>query len=76
MAVPKRKTSKMKGRKRRTHYKAQAPTLSICPRCKVHLRPHTACPNCGYYRGRQVITLLSKEEKKKAQDEAKASGKE
>jgi large subunit ribosomal protein L32 len=75
MAVPKRKTSKMKGRKRRTHYVAHAPALSLCPRCKRTLRPHTACPGCGYYRGRKILNILTKEEKKKAQDEARLAEK-
>ncbi|MCD4691101.1 50S ribosomal protein L32, partial [bacterium] len=33
MAVPKRRTSKARGRKRRTHKKASTPTVSSCPSC-------------------------------------------
>jgi large subunit ribosomal protein L32 len=70
MAVPKRKTSKMKGRSRRTHYKATAPTLSKCPRCRHTLRPHMVCGNCGWYRGRMVVDLKVKEEKMAKKKEA------
>ncbi|MFQ6608133.1 MAG: 50S ribosomal protein L32 [Fidelibacterota bacterium] len=56
MALPKRKQSKAKGRKRRTHWKAKAPQLTNCPQCHQAKLPHRACPNCGYYRGRPVIS--------------------
>lgn len=57
MAVPKRRTSKSRKRKRRTHYKATAPTLNPCPKCSEPRRPHVACPNCGYYAGRKVLKI-------------------
>lgn len=72
MAVPKRKTSKMKGRKRRTHYKAQAPALSVCPRCRTAVRPHTVCASCGWYRGREVVKVVTAAERaaaKKSKEE-------
>jgi large subunit ribosomal protein L32 len=71
MAVPKRKTSKMKGRKRRTHYTGNVPTLSVCPRCRSTVRPHTVCPGCGYYRNREVVSQQAIEDKKRAKIEAK-----
>jgi large subunit ribosomal protein L32 len=57
MAVPKRRMSKMKGRKRRTHYVALTPTVSVCNQCGAPTRPHFACPVCGVYRGRQAIAV-------------------
>jgi large subunit ribosomal protein L32 len=55
MAVPKRKMSKSKRDKRRTHKKLSGPNLSTCPQCGEAVPPHHACPSCGTYRGRQVI---------------------
>jgi large subunit ribosomal protein L32 len=55
MAVPKRKTSKSKRDKRRTHKKLDAPHLSTCPQCGEAVLPHHACPSCGTYKGRTVI---------------------
>ena len=54
MAVPKRKTSKARRDKRRTHKKHEAPNLTTCPQCGEAMVPHRACPSCGAYRGRTV----------------------
>ena len=55
MAVPKRKTSRSKSRKRRTHYTAAMPALSLCPNCGEHKPPHRVCQSCGFYKGRTHI---------------------
>ncbi|HEX3036362.1 MAG TPA: 50S ribosomal protein L32 [Thermodesulfobacteriota bacterium] len=52
MALPKRRNSRSRSRKRRTHYKASAPAFSTCPNCTELKPPHRVCPNCGYYKGR------------------------
>src|ERR1041384_1658660 len=49
MAVPKRRTSKRKKRARRTHYKAELPTLQPCPRGGDMKRPHRVGPPRGYH---------------------------
>ena len=55
MAVPKRKTSKSKRDKRRTHQKTKAVNMGTCPECGEPKQPHHACENCGTYKGRTVI---------------------
>jgi large subunit ribosomal protein L32 len=55
MALPKRKISKSRGRKRRTHQKVTLANLSTCSQCNEPKLPHHVCPNCGYYKGRAVI---------------------
>jgi large subunit ribosomal protein L32 len=55
MAVPKRKVSRTRKRKRRTHWKIGPPGLAKCPKCDEPMLPHRACPHCGYYRGRKVL---------------------
>ncbi len=57
MGVPKRKTSKMRLRTRKASHRWQAPQLGKCPQCGSSVPPHTACPSCGYYKGRQVLTV-------------------
>jgi len=55
MAVPKRKTSKAKRDKRRSHDSLGAPPTSTCPQCAAPKRPHRVCGACGSYKGRTVI---------------------
>ena len=55
MAVPKQKKSKSKTRHRKAQWRVEAPTYAECPQCRQPIRPHTVCPNCGTYRGRQVL---------------------
>lgn len=57
MAVPKRRTSKARKRKRRTHDKAAVTALQPCPRCGDPRRPHHVCPTCGYYGGKQRVAV-------------------
>lgn len=60
MAVPKRKTSKARKDKRRSNvWKLPTPAFSKCTQCGELKAPHKVCLNCGYYKGREVI---SKEE--------------
>lgn len=55
MAVPKRRTSKAKQSKRRSHDALAAPILGFCSQCKAPKLPHRVCPSCGWYRDRTVV---------------------
>ena len=55
MAHPKRRQSKTRTAKRRTHDKALEPTLAICSHCGSGHIYHTVCRTCGYYRGKVAI---------------------
>lgn len=55
MPHPKRKHSKQRRDKRRTHYKASLPTLATCSNCGATVVYHHVCPECGYYRGKKAI---------------------
>jgi len=54
--MAKRRQSKARGKKRRTHYKSGLVSTRSCPQCSQSKIPHRACPNCGYYRGRPVVS--------------------
>ncbi|HAJ56817.1 MAG TPA: 50S ribosomal protein L32 [Candidatus Omnitrophica bacterium] len=66
MPNPRRRHSKARGRKRRTHWKLTAPNLSDCPQCKTPKMAHRVCPSCGYYDGKLVLDLEAKKAKKEA----------
>ncbi|MEM1126780.1 MAG: 50S ribosomal protein L32 [Bacteroidota bacterium] len=57
MAHPKRKQSKSRTRKRRAVYygSLKAPSTAVCSNCGSTKQMHRACPDCGYYRGREVV---------------------
>lgn len=57
MALPKRKISKTRRDKRRTHWVLDAPTMNACPKCKHPRLPHRVCPHCGYYKGTQILEI-------------------
>jgi large subunit ribosomal protein L32 len=61
---PKRKLSKGRRDRRRAHDALEVSNLVACSNCGTMILPHIVCPNCGFYKGREVIEV-KKEEKKK-----------
>ncbi len=57
MAVPKRKTSKARRDKRRSHDALTSPAASICPQCGAPKVPHRICGQCGTYKGRTILAI-------------------
>jgi large subunit ribosomal protein L32 len=55
MAVPKRRHSSTRGKKRRTGWKLKRPTLHTCSHCSSPKQPHRVCSNCGYYDGEEIV---------------------
>jgi len=65
---PKRRHSKKRGRLRRTFYKIKANNLPKCPQCSKPKLSHRICPFCGYYKGKSLVTIKTKEQKKKERE--------
>ncbi|AFC25442.1 50S ribosomal protein L32 [Saprospira sp. CCB-QB6] len=61
MAHPKSRISKQRKRKRRTHYKIEAPNVIDCQNCGAPKLPHHVCGECGFYRGRLMVAPKVKE---------------
>lgn len=57
MAQPKKKTSNSKQWHRRSHWKAKAPNLTTCTNCRAPKLQHTVCRTCGYYNGKQILSV-------------------
>ncbi len=57
MALPKRRVSRARRDKRRTHDKLPKIHLIDCPQCHEPRLPHRVCPHCGYYRGVEVVEV-------------------
>ncbi len=69
MPNPKRRHSNTRRDKRRTHYKATAPTVVNCGNCGAPVLWHRVCGTCGFYRKRQVTdTGIRLERKRRNQD--------
>lgn len=54
MPNPKRRHSKTRTAKRRTHDALKPAQVGTCPQCHELKLPHQVCQNCGHYRSRQV----------------------
>lgn len=55
MAVPKRRTSTTRKNKRRTHKKLTVSGMVKCDHCGEYKLSHRVCPECGTYKGEEVI---------------------
>jgi large subunit ribosomal protein L32 len=49
--------SKMRLRTRKAANRWHAPQLNKCGQCGSTVPSHIVCPSCGYYKGRQVLTI-------------------
>lgn len=58
MPNPKRRHSKRRTSARRTHDSLTRTVLAECPNCHEPKVPHRVCPNCGKYKGREVIEVV------------------
>lgn len=65
MPNPKRRHSNARTRTRRAHDFLTLSSLSTCPNCGIQKMPHRICSACGYYAGRQVVTIKIKSKDKK-----------
>ena len=76
MAVPRHKHTRSSVGQRRMHLFITKAALTLCPKCKKPVLPHTACKNCGYYKGVEFINVLAdltKKEKKIKEKEIKTA---
>ena len=64
MGLPsKRRTSRSK-RERAAHFALKTTVLTKCQECGAKVLPHHACPKCGNYKGRKVISPAKRAERR------------
>jgi len=57
-ALPKRKVSQVRRDRRRAHYlKVRNGHMIECPQCHNLKLAHHVCPNCGTYKGVEVVQI-------------------
>lgn len=59
MPNPKRRHSKARRDRRRTHDSLDAMSSTNCANCGVAKLPHRVCPACGHYRGKQAVRVAA-----------------
>ncbi|MCC7419348.1 MAG: 50S ribosomal protein L32 [Planctomycetaceae bacterium] len=57
MAVPKRRQSKSRSKKRNSHKGLKPAQLQRCTQCGTAVPSHVICPNCGSYHGRSFVEI-------------------
>ena len=57
--LPKRRQSRGRTRRRRSHDALTRVKLVECSSCHAMRMPHRACPACGHYRGMTVVQVES-----------------
>ncbi|OGZ97128.1 MAG: 50S ribosomal protein L32 [Candidatus Sungbacteria bacterium RIFCSPLOWO2_02_FULL_51_17] len=59
----------------RSHHALTLKALGRCAHCNAAISSHRVCPNCGHYKGREVVNVfarLDKKERKKKEKELHA----
>ena len=73
MPVPKRKRSRARRDSRFANKGIKVKAIASCLTCKDPIVPHTACKNCGFYKGVKVlVTKADRKVKRLAVKAAKA----
>lgn len=57
MALPKRRHSYSRTRKRRSHDALKKPNIATCANCGEPKESHRLCGSCGTYKGRTVYHM-------------------
>lgn len=56
---PKKRHSRQRQGKRRAAIVLSVPSTVACSNCGTKHIPHIVCPNCGFYKGTEVIAKKS-----------------
>ena len=57
MALQQNKMSRRKYRQRKAANRYKGLQTSPCPHCSAARLPHRVCGSCGYYKGKQILSV-------------------
>lgn len=69
--VPKKRHTKSSRNQRRMHLFLKSKKLVKCLKCGKAAQPHCACAACGYYKGREVVNVMAKLDRKERKNKEK-----
>ncbi|GAB4147471.1 MAG: 50S ribosomal protein L32 [Patescibacteria group bacterium] len=55
MPEPKKRHSKGRKNRRRSHLSLSTIQLAKCINCTAAVKPHAVCPVCGFYKGKKIL---------------------
>jgi len=62
MPVPKKKLTNRRRNNRRSaprHQQVILKELATCSNCGTKIMPHVVCYNCGFYKGKKILTKFA-----------------
>lgn len=59
MSVPKKRAASRARKTRAAHHALSKVSTVSCAQCKKVIQPHSACPHCGNYKGRNVFAKVN-----------------
>ena len=68
MSVPKKRQNRRRKGMRASHHALKSASISNCSKCKKPVLPHQVCKHCGFYKGKDILKLESKLNKKQKKD--------
>ena len=69
--VVRMRSTKSHTKNRRSHHALMRTSLDKCENCKALKLRHSVCAACGFYRGKKVLDLIAKTEKRQKKEKAK-----
>ncbi len=73
MGLPAKRRTKQSKRERAAHFALAKTSTIACSHCHRRVRPHVACPHCGYYKGRLVLKIQGRVERRAAKRKQKSA---
>jgi len=71
MGLQSQKRTKSSKKRRASHFALDKVNLTKCSHCHKPVKPHFACSNCGYYKGKEIVKQKSKLDKKTKSEKQK-----